>query len=923
MVPLVERDGLLKAIDNAFGYTQRSRQSSMLILTGPAGIGKTAVLDAFSAKLSGALAFRGRAETLETDFPYGIIIHAATQLLLRSADPGIRAAAGSLARVDVHTDGASELSQRLWRLLRLTAPGQVPVLVLDDLHDADRETTALIARILRGSTSPAFILAGSRPLRDGEPRHRHLADLLERLGQDAFLTTIELEPLSGDGVRELGTAILGVAPTELLNHYVIQACGGIPFHTRQLFEALRRDGRLIIGSQADLSPHSLAAFVEEVDVESARIPPMGETQETVCQALAVVGRCRIQALAVLARITGLAESEVRMALYELQDLGLVRDVDSGWIEFRHPILRSVIYTGMTRQRRARYHDLIAANLHELDQTPDPFAYATHLHRGAAATVEQRLKAALTAGEAAYTSAPLVAEHWFGKAANLLPAKDDRRVALLQKRTHACLQGGATLEAIQHGQLGLAEAGPNADRDELTRLTSWSLFFNNQVAASQELIAAKLVQDPQDPVSLGNSFSNAMQLYHHRLAAQQYPQVVAAATANHRGPMATLTILGELILYTDQRELTLERDQFRDRARELLPELPPLVAADTLDGLGLMILGHPGALTTAAKGLAEADRLRGEPTARSSWGFGHIARGNILWLQGQFDEVIDLVDTTMWSEETGGNILAAQSLRSVGAIVLAQRGLFDRARQLAEGILPGLPSVFRITSTLARSLLLPDEAAAELLWNTFHLHLEAGLFSNTGFLADELLRRTPGALEPAQLAAMENLRQTSSSQLNRMLLSHGLGRLRHDPSLLQTGLGIAVDEGIPFEEARIRLSLAEVTGDSFHTLKAIGIFERLAARPWHDRAARLARAQGHRVHLPRQRNDGLNETELSIVRLVVEGRSNREIADLLGYSEKRVEARLTAVFRRLGVRNRHELITLSLTTPDAVFGTKPQ
>jgi len=73
-----------------------------------------------------------------------------------------------------------------------------------------------------------------------------------------------------------------------------------------------------------------------------------------------------------------------------------------------------------------------------------------------------------------------------------------------------------------------------------------------------------------------------------------------------------------------------------------------------------------------------------------------------------------------------------------------------------------------------------------------------------------------------------------------------------------------------------------------------------AVPWRDAAtAELTRLDGGR-------GAGLSETERRIVELVRAGATNREIARSLFLSIKAVEANLTRLYRRLGVRNRAQL-----------------
>jgi DNA-binding CsgD family transcriptional regulator len=101
--------------------------------------------------------------------------------------------------------------------------------------------------------------------------------------------------------------------------------------------------------------------------------------------------------------------------------------------------------------------------------------------------------------------------------------------------------------------------------------------------------------------------------------------------------------------------------------------------------------------------------------------------------------------------------------------------------------------------------------------------------------------------------------------------------------------------------------------------ALNAFVRAAAKPWMEQAARiLARVDGtpsDAAPKPKQRQAGaasasvisvLTATEARIATMVREGASNREIAARMYLSVKTVEAALTRIYRKLGVRSRTQL-----------------
>ena len=76
-------------------------------------------------------------------------------------------------------------------------------------------------------------------------------------------------------------------------------------------------------------------------------------------------------------------------------------------------------------------------------------------------------------------------------------------------------------------------------------------------------------------------------------------------------------------------------------------------------------------------------------------------------------------------------------------------------------------------------------------------------------------------------------------------------------------------------------------------------------------AELARSGSEGDGLTIDRDDGLTDRELEIVRLVAGGKKNKEVAALLAISERTVRTNLTSVFQKLGVRDRIGLVMYAL------------
>jgi DNA-binding NarL/FixJ family response regulator len=126
--------------------------------------------------------------------------------------------------------------------------------------------------------------------------------------------------------------------------------------------------------------------------------------------------------------------------------------------------------------------------------------------------------------------------------------------------------------------------------------------------------------------------------------------------------------------------------------------------------------------------------------------------------------------------------------------------------------------------------------------------------------------------------------------------------------------------LPFELARSLLvkgsmqRRAKLKRPARETLeRAAEIFEELGAPVWLERTrAELARIGGRRA----ASDAALTGTEQRVADLAAAGGTNKQIARELYVSERTVEANLTKVYRKLGLRSRTELASLLQREPAA-------
>jgi DNA-binding CsgD family transcriptional regulator len=143
---------------------------------------------------------------------------------------------------------------------------------------------------------------------------------------------------------------------------------------------------------------------------------------------------------------------------------------------------------------------------------------------------------------------------------------------------------------------------------------------------------------------------------------------------------------------------------------------------------------------------------------------------------------------------------------------------------------------------------------------------------------------------------------------RGLVSAAQGNVIRAAFLLEQAVSQHGELGDPFGRARALLALGIVRRrlrqkrPAREALEAaLGGFETIGASDWAAKASdELGRVGG------RTREEGLTSAERRVAALVVEGRTNREVAAALFLGERTVASHLTHIYAKLGVRSRTEL-----------------
>ncbi|HEV2374757.1 MAG TPA: AAA family ATPase [Streptosporangiaceae bacterium] len=331
------------------------------LVTGPAGIGKTALLGAAQERAlrAGMRVLTGRGGELESDFSFGVARQLFERLLAGADGPEREslltgAARRALTALEGWADATPPVpgSDSLFAVvhglywLAVNASGARPLLVtVDDLQWADQASLRLVLYLAERLTGLPVALALS--WRTGEAGDG--TDRLARLEQVAAGHLASPAALSRAGVRALLTGEFGVAPAERFAAACHAVTGGNPFLLRELVQSLRADGTGPDEPGADqvagLGPRSVAQAV------TLRVARLGPAAGELARAAAVLGDgAQLRHAAALA---GIELTDAAAAADGLAGIGVFEPGTP--LRFVHPIVRRAVHDDIPGASRGMRH----------------------------------------------------------------------------------------------------------------------------------------------------------------------------------------------------------------------------------------------------------------------------------------------------------------------------------------------------------------------------------------------------------------------------------------------------------------------------------------------------------------------------------------------------------------------------------------
>jgi DNA-binding CsgD family transcriptional regulator/tetratricopeptide (TPR) repeat protein len=398
---MIGRKPDLDALRDEFEVSLTGRPRAVVV-GGEAGIGKTRLIDEFTAGVSAeALVLVGKCVDLGADgapyAPFTAVLRALSNALgvgdegrdrlLHAAGPGrsvlpvLLPELSGLESMPERT-GAERLYELVAVLFETVSREHPIVIVIEDIHWADTATLEMVRFLVR-------MLAESRILllmtyrSDEVPRGHPLRSQLPELERTRRLARLDLKRLTRAEVRAQLAGIRGSAPSADAVDAVFRRSEGVPFFVEEL-ACVDNDG-------VDVLPETLRELL------LVRYERLSDSAQSVLRLLSAGGDSVDHSL--ISNVFDGDADALDAAVREAIGANLLTANDTEYT-FRHALVREAIHADLLPGERTRFHSRFAAALESDPQTrvSDAAAISYHWHmahdltKAFSATVEAMVNA---------------------------------------------------------------------------------------------------------------------------------------------------------------------------------------------------------------------------------------------------------------------------------------------------------------------------------------------------------------------------------------------------------------------------------------------------------------------------------------------------------------------------------------------------
>ena len=259
--------------------------------------------------------------------------------------------------------GRFRLFNSISGFLKNAARSQPLVLILDDLHWADRASLLLLQFLGKEMGESQLLIVGT--YRDVELSRQHpLSETLAQLTREPVFQRKLLSGLSQEDTGQFIEAAVGTRPSQELVDTIYGHTEGNPFFLTEVVRLLSEQNRLTTEGTQGFQSISIPEGVREVIGQ--RLNRLSEQCNEILTTASIIGR-EFDSRLLDTLSDEISEDLIGQAIDEAVDAHMLEELPGSWERFRfsHALVQETLSEALSTRRRVRLHARIADALEEL------------------------------------------------------------------------------------------------------------------------------------------------------------------------------------------------------------------------------------------------------------------------------------------------------------------------------------------------------------------------------------------------------------------------------------------------------------------------------------------------------------------------------------------------------------------------------